>query len=53
MLIISYEYIYDLLGNNKFSVKDVEIIAQGLKIRMESLLRFHIGIFISIILSAI
>ena len=53
MLIISYEYIYDLLGSNKFSVKDAEMIAQGLKTRRESLLLFNISIFISIILSAI
>ena len=46
-------YIYNLLGNNEFSVKDVEIIAQGLKSRRESLFLFNIGIFISIILSAI
>ena len=47
------EYISDFLGNNKFSVKDVEIIAQGLKTRRESLLLFDISIFISIILTTI
>ena len=43
----------NIIGGNKFSVKDAEMIAQGLKTRRESLLLFDISIFISIILSAI